>query len=146
MSAATGAFAARSPGSTMSPGIDPDIQVVDVDLAGDRRLILEHRVLDGRLLEERNTQMVLRHLANLWGYRSAWWRWTPAARTCSTPTRTWSRICGWPDGSKDSTQRRRDAKVAEEFRLRKAVAQVFASARLCSSRLLRRNLAIAPRS
>jgi stage V sporulation protein R len=47
---------------------EPDIQVVDVDLTGDRRLILEHRVLDGRLLEERNTLMVLRHLANLWGY------------------------------------------------------------------------------
>jgi stage V sporulation protein R len=34
---------------------EPDIQVVDVDLTGDRRLMLEHRVLDGRLLEERNT-------------------------------------------------------------------------------------------
>ncbi|MCA1790785.1 MAG: SpoVR family protein, partial [Thioalkalivibrio sp.] len=47
---------------------EPDIQVVDVDLSGDRRLVLEHRVLDGRLLEENNTRMMLRHLANLWGY------------------------------------------------------------------------------
>lgn len=47
---------------------EPDIQVVDVDLAGDRHLMLEHRVVDGRLLEPRNTRMVLRHLANLWGY------------------------------------------------------------------------------
>lgn len=47
---------------------EPDLQVVDVDLTGDRRLILEHRVVDGRLLEEQNTRMVLRHLANLWGY------------------------------------------------------------------------------
>jgi len=47
---------------------EPDIQVVDVNLTGDRRLILEHRVLDGRLLEDRNTRMILRHLANLWGY------------------------------------------------------------------------------
>jgi stage V sporulation protein R len=47
---------------------EPDIQVVDVDLTGDRRLVLEHRVMDGRLLEERNTRMMLRHLANLWGY------------------------------------------------------------------------------
>ncbi len=47
---------------------EPDLQVVDVDLTGDRRLILEHRVVDGRLLEEVNTRRVLRHLANLWGY------------------------------------------------------------------------------
>ncbi len=47
---------------------EPDIQVVDVDLAGDRRLQLEHRVLDGRLLDAQSTRMVLRHLANLWGY------------------------------------------------------------------------------
>ena len=47
---------------------DPDIQVVDVDLAGDRRLILEHRVLNGRLLEEKEARLVLRHLAWLWSY------------------------------------------------------------------------------
>jgi len=47
---------------------DPDIQVVDVDLNGDRRLILEHRTHAGRLLEEQEARQVLRHLANLWGY------------------------------------------------------------------------------
>jgi len=47
---------------------EPDIQVVDVDLAGDRHLMLEHRVVDGRLLEPRSALMVLRHLANLWSY------------------------------------------------------------------------------
>ncbi|MFO8153937.1 SpoVR family protein [Thioalkalivibrio sp.] len=47
---------------------EPDIQVVDVDLAGDRHLMLEHRVVDGRRLEPGNSRMVLRHLANLWGY------------------------------------------------------------------------------
>jgi spore cortex formation protein SpoVR/YcgB (stage V sporulation) len=47
---------------------DPDIQVVDVDLAGDRRLILEHTVIDGRLLAEGEAKQVLRHLASLWGY------------------------------------------------------------------------------
>ncbi|MFP4160970.1 MAG: SpoVR family protein, partial [Ectothiorhodospira sp.] len=47
---------------------EPDIQVVDVDLAGDRRLILEHRTQDGRLLAERDAHRVLRHLALLWGY------------------------------------------------------------------------------
>ena len=34
--------------------IDPDIQVVDVDLAGDRRLILHHRASTACLLEERD--------------------------------------------------------------------------------------------
>jgi stage V sporulation protein R len=47
---------------------DPDIQVVDVDLSGDRRLILEHRATGGRLLEEQEARQVLRHLASLWGY------------------------------------------------------------------------------
>jgi stage V sporulation protein R len=46
----------------------PDIQVVDVNLAGDRRLILHHRALNRVLLEERDTRMVLQHVADLWGY------------------------------------------------------------------------------
>ncbi|WP_135468099.1 SpoVR family protein [Crenalkalicoccus roseus] len=48
--------------------LDADIQVVDVDLDGDRRLVLEHRVSAGRLLEEGEARQVLRHLASLWGY------------------------------------------------------------------------------
>lgn len=47
---------------------DPDIQIVDVDLAGDRRLILHHKVQDGIVLAADDTQRVLQHLANLWGY------------------------------------------------------------------------------
>jgi spore cortex formation protein SpoVR/YcgB (stage V sporulation) len=47
---------------------DPDIQIVDVDLAGDRRLELRHQVLDGVTLEEKDTDRVLQHLADLWGY------------------------------------------------------------------------------
>jgi spore cortex formation protein SpoVR/YcgB (stage V sporulation) len=47
---------------------DPDIQIVDVDLAGDRKLILHHRVLDGILLEEDDAKKVLQHVADLWGY------------------------------------------------------------------------------
>jgi spore cortex formation protein SpoVR/YcgB (stage V sporulation) len=47
---------------------EPDIQVVDVDLSGDRRLIVEHRVLHGRTLEEKEARLVLRHLAYLWSY------------------------------------------------------------------------------
>jgi len=48
--------------------LDPDIQVVDVDLTGDRRLVLHHRVLNGVVLEEKETGPVLQHLADLWGY------------------------------------------------------------------------------
>ncbi|MEN3931059.1 SpoVR family protein [Microvirga sp. W0021] len=47
---------------------DPDIKVVDVDLAGDRRLILHHSTLQGAYLEENGTQAVLQHLADIWGY------------------------------------------------------------------------------
>jgi len=46
----------------------PNIEVVDVDLAGDRRLILRHGVVDGRLLAEADAKRVLQHLADLWGY------------------------------------------------------------------------------
>jgi spore cortex formation protein SpoVR/YcgB (stage V sporulation) len=48
--------------------IDPDIQVVDVDLAGDRRLILHHNVVNRLLLEPEDASRVLQHLADLWGY------------------------------------------------------------------------------
>jgi stage V sporulation protein R len=47
---------------------EPEIEVVDVDLNGDRRLILQHRVYSGILAREKDTAMVLQHLANLWGY------------------------------------------------------------------------------
>ncbi|MDR3538303.1 MAG: SpoVR family protein, partial [Acetobacteraceae bacterium] len=46
----------------------PDIQVVDVNLAGDRRLILHHRALNRVLLDERDAKLVLQHMADLWGY------------------------------------------------------------------------------
>ncbi|CAA7614545.1 conserved hypothetical protein [Candidatus Terasakiella magnetica] len=48
--------------------MDPDIQIVDVDLAGDRRLILHHMVENGMMLVEAEAVRVLRHVANLWGY------------------------------------------------------------------------------
>jgi len=47
---------------------DPDIQIVDVDLTGDRKLILQHKVMDGILLQEDDTAKVLQHVADLWGY------------------------------------------------------------------------------
>ncbi len=46
----------------------PDIQVVDVDLDGDRTLVLAHRALNRVLLEEKDARHVLQHLADLWGY------------------------------------------------------------------------------
>jgi stage V sporulation protein R len=48
--------------------IEPNIEIVDVDLAGDRRLLLSHSVVDGSLLNEADTGRVLQHLADLWSY------------------------------------------------------------------------------
>ena len=48
--------------------IDADIQVEDVDLVGDRRLVLHHRVLDHQLLAAEDARAVLQQLADLWGY------------------------------------------------------------------------------
>lgn len=47
---------------------DPNIQAVEVNLMGDRRLVLEHSVHGGRTLDEGSTKMALQHLAGLWGY------------------------------------------------------------------------------
>lgn len=48
--------------------VDPQIEVVSVDLEGDRRLILQHSVRAGRLLASRDASEVLGYLADLWGY------------------------------------------------------------------------------
>ncbi|PPD44757.1 MAG: SpoVR family protein [Methylocystis sp.] len=45
-----------------------DIQVVEVDLAGSRRLVLHHRVIAGKILEVADAALVLRNIAALWGY------------------------------------------------------------------------------
>jgi stage V sporulation protein R len=47
---------------------EPEIEVVDVNLDGDRKLMLQHRVYHGILTAEKDTVMVLQHLADLWGY------------------------------------------------------------------------------
>jgi stage V sporulation protein R len=47
---------------------DPDIQVMDVDLNGDRRLVIHHNVLNHTLLEQEDAKHVLQHIADLWGY------------------------------------------------------------------------------
>ena len=48
--------------------LDANIEVVDVDLAGDRRLMLQHTVAGGAQLHETDARRVLQHLADLWGY------------------------------------------------------------------------------
>ncbi len=48
---------------------DPDIQVVSADLAGGRRLTLQHRVRNGVLLDKEQCDRTLQHVAHLWGYR-----------------------------------------------------------------------------
>ena len=45
-----------------------DIQVVDLDLLGDRHLRLQHKVRDGIVLEEESRDATLRHVRKLWGY------------------------------------------------------------------------------
>jgi stage V sporulation protein R len=46
-----------------------DIQVVDVDLLGDRHLRLEHKIADGVLLEDGSSEATLRNVRALWGYK-----------------------------------------------------------------------------
>ncbi len=48
---------------------EPEIEVTQADLKGNRRLVLTHRVRDGRLLNKEDCNRTLRHVANLWGYR-----------------------------------------------------------------------------
>ncbi|MDV6029845.1 MAG: SpoVR family protein [Phycisphaera sp. RhM] len=48
---------------------DPEIEVTEADLKGNRRLVLTHRVRDGKTLSSSTCNRVLRHVANLWGYR-----------------------------------------------------------------------------
>lgn len=48
---------------------EPEIEVTEADLKGNRRLVLTHKVRDGRLLNKDECNRTLRHVANLWGYR-----------------------------------------------------------------------------
>jgi stage V sporulation protein R len=47
---------------------EPELEIVDVDLDRDRRLILQHRVHSGIQLDKSDAELVLRRLAELWGY------------------------------------------------------------------------------
>ncbi|MCB4771587.1 hypothetical protein LGR54_23530 [Ancylobacter sp. Lp-2] len=45
--------------------LDPHIEIVDVDLAGDVWFILDHAVINGGLLDEADAGPVLQHRADL---------------------------------------------------------------------------------
>lgn len=45
-----------------------DIQIVDVDLLGQRHLRLQHKIRDDILLESASCEATLRHIHTLWGY------------------------------------------------------------------------------
>jgi stage V sporulation protein R len=47
---------------------EPDIQVADVDLLGNRELILRHNVRNGVKLATADREQTLRHVRRLWGY------------------------------------------------------------------------------
>ncbi|MFA5491103.1 MAG: SpoVR family protein, partial [Candidimonas sp.] len=47
---------------------EPDIQVDDVDVRGDRCLRLIHKSYNGIPIDRDDTDEVLKHLALLWGY------------------------------------------------------------------------------
>jgi len=47
---------------------DPNLQVTDVDLKGERRLVLTHRLTNDLPLNERDALAVLSYVADLWGY------------------------------------------------------------------------------
>ena len=48
--------------------MEPNIQVADVDLLGERHLKLQHRMHDNVPLSEKNRDQVLLYLRQLWGY------------------------------------------------------------------------------
>jgi spore cortex formation protein SpoVR/YcgB (stage V sporulation) len=47
---------------------DPNIQVVDADLKGDRTLVLEHRMHRGIPLHHATKSKVVAHIERLWGH------------------------------------------------------------------------------
>jgi len=59
----------RSLSSQYDPGLrDPNIQATKADLAGDRRLVLTHRMNNDVPLAERDALAVLNYVADLWGF------------------------------------------------------------------------------
>ncbi|MEL6281243.1 MAG: SpoVR family protein [Pseudomonadota bacterium] len=48
---------------------DPRLEVVEANLSGNRRLVVNHAVRDGRLLDKTEAENTLQYLADLWGHR-----------------------------------------------------------------------------
>ena len=48
--------------------VEPDIQVVDVDVLGERRLVLHHKMRNGVPLAEKSRNAAMDYLRFLWGY------------------------------------------------------------------------------
>ncbi len=48
--------------------IEPEIQITEVDLKGNRRLILTHHIRNGQFLNKSDCDIVLLYLAQIWGY------------------------------------------------------------------------------
>ncbi len=47
---------------------EPDIQVADVDIRGDRSLTMKQFVRDGVIVDEKESREVVKHIRYLWGY------------------------------------------------------------------------------
>jgi spore cortex formation protein SpoVR/YcgB (stage V sporulation) len=59
----------RALATQYDPGVtDPNIQVTGCDLAGDRRLVLTHRLHRDVPLSEKDAKGVLGHISDLWGF------------------------------------------------------------------------------
>ncbi|GBQ14990.1 SpoVR family protein [Swaminathania salitolerans] len=59
----------RSVSASYDPGLQSEeIEIVGVDLTGDRILRLEHRTRPGQLLHPTDARLTLDHLSALWGY------------------------------------------------------------------------------
>lgn len=50
--------------------IEPDIQIIDVDLEGDRSILLHHYQKDQIPLSEKSCLQTLKHFRKLWGYKT----------------------------------------------------------------------------
>ena len=47
----------------------PDIQIIDVNLKGNRTLSIKHTMIDNKHLNHTDARLVLEHLQKLWGYK-----------------------------------------------------------------------------
>jgi len=48
--------------------LEPDLQVADVDLQGNRELVLRHNIRNGAITAEKDRDEVVKHIHRLWGF------------------------------------------------------------------------------